>query len=334
MEVVLKKFFRIFAISILTLLAAVAVFALVQRVVYRRSVLSGIADAYITLAGNKKKFASAEAADAFMQEEGDAWWNGYDMPDNVKFTSKVDEEQTAGMQVFWLNRNEDAAQTAVLYLHGGAYVGAPQAVQWNICDAIASKSGCAVALPVYLTAPNFTYDECYDALLEFYDSMLATYAPSSIVLMGDSAGGGLALGFAMWLEELGYEQPRLIVVYSPELDITLSNPDLKAYEKIDAMLAIDGIVEMGRVWAGGADPADYRLSPINGDASSLAPIVLFAGTRELLYPDEIKFVEQARAQGADVTYYEGLNLGHCWPLYPTPEGAAAVETVADAILGK
>jgi acetyl esterase/lipase len=237
------------------------------------------------------------------------------------------------MQVFRLNADANEIETAVLYLHGGAYVNPPQKVQWDTCNAVATQAGCEVVLPVYLTAPNYTYDACYEALLELYDSMLETYAPSDIVLMGDSAGGGLALGFAMWLDELGYEQPRLIVAYSPEVDITLSNPDLEAYEKLDAMLAIEGIVEMGRVWAGGADPTDYRLSPIYGDASALAPIILFAGTRELLYPDEIKFVEQAKEQGADVTYYEGENLGHCWPLYPTPEGAEALKIVSDAIAG-
>lgn len=330
----MKKFLRVLFISIGSLLAIVAVFAAVQRVIYQRSVLSGIADAYITLAGNKKKFVSAEAADVFMQEQGDAWWNGYTIPENVNLSNNISEEQFAGMQVFWLNQSKDMPGTVVLYLHGGAYVGQPQAVQWNICDTIASQAGCTVVLPVYLTAPNFTYIECYDALLELYNSMLETYHPTDIVLMGDSAGGGLALGFAMWLSELGYEQPRLIVVYSPELDITLSNPDLKAYEKLDSMLAIDGIVEMGRVWAGGADPTDYRLSPINGDTSKLAPILLFAGTRELLYPDEIMFVNQAKALGTDIKYYEGKNLGHCWPLYPTPEGEAAVKIVVNAIMGE
>ncbi len=328
----MKKVFR----TILIALAAVALlaggFAAIQRVVYHRSVLSGIADAYITLAGNKKKFRTAEAADAFMQEQGAAWQDGYTIPDNVTFSVSLEEEQAAGMQVFWLNRGA-GGNAVVVYLHGGAYVNPPQKVQWDTCNAIAAQAGCAVVLPIYLTAPNYTYDECYDALLSFYDSLLNTYVPDDIVLMGDSAGGGLALGFAMWLDELGYDQPRLIVAYSPELDITLSNPDLKAYEKLDAMLAIDGIVEMGRVWAGGADPSDYRLSPINGDASSLAPIILFAGTRELLYPDEIKFVEQASQQGASVTYYEGANLGHCWPLYPTPEGKAALQTVSEAIRG-
>jgi acetyl esterase/lipase len=320
---------------IVTIVLAVLIggFAAVQRYVYKRSVLSGIADVYITLAGNKKKFETVEAADAFMQEQGEKWWDGYTMPENVSFDCSIVEEQTAGMQVFRLNADANEIETAVLYLHGGAYVNPPQKVQWDTCNAVATQAGCEVVLPVYLTAPNYTYDACYEALLELYDSMLETYAPSDIVLMGDSAGGGLALGFAMWLDELGYEQPRLIVAYSPEVDITLSNPDLEAYEKLDAMLAIEGIVEMGRVWAGGADPTDYRLSPIYGDASALAPIILFAGTRELLYPDEIKFVEQAKEQGADVTYYEGENLGHCWPLYPTPEGAEALKIVSDAIAG-
>ncbi len=330
----MKKFLRVGLISILTLVMLVGVFAAVQRFVYKRSVLSGIADAYITLAGNKKKFKTAEAADVFMQEQGEKWWDGYTIPDNVSFDCTVVEEQTADMQVFRLNSDANELGIAVLYLHGGGYVNPPQKVQWDTCNTIATQANCEVTLPVYFTAPNFTYDECYGALLELYDSMLTTYAPSDIVIMGDSAGGGLALGLAMWLGELGYEQPRLIIAYSPEMDIAMSNPDLKAYEKLDAMLAIDGIVEMGRVWAGGADPTDYRLSPIHGDTSNLAPIILFAGTRELLYPDEIKFVAQATEQGADVSYYEGENLGHCWPLYPTPEGAAALKIVSDAIAGR
>lgn len=329
----MKKAVTIAGIVLAALLALAGGFALVQRVVYHRSVLSGIADAYITLAGNKKKFASAEAADAFMREQGEAWWDGYEIPQNVRFDCMLEEERTAGMQVFWLNRDAAESDTVVLYLHGGAYVNPPQKVQWNACDTIAEQAGCSVVLPVYPTAPNFTFDECYDALLKLYDSILETHQPQDVVLMGDSAGGGLAIGFAMWLCELGYEQPAQIVAFSPEVDITLSNPDLKAYEKLDAMLAIDGIVEMGRVWAGGADTSDYRLSPINGDVTRLAPITLFAGTRELLYPDEVKFVQQAQEQGVTIDYHEGENLGHCWPIYPTPEGKKALAYVAERIAG-
>jgi len=330
----MKKILKILLIILAVLLLFAGGFALVQRVVYHRSALSGIADAYIMLAGNKKKFETAEAADVFMREQGEAWWDGYTIPENVHLGCTLEEEQTAGMQVFWLNRDAAKGDTVVFYLHGGGFVNPPQKVQWDTCDSIASQAGCSAVLPVYLTAPNFTFDQCYDALLELYDSILETHAPQDIVLMGDSAGGGLALGFAMWLDELGYKQPAQIVVYSPELDITLSNPDLEEYEKLDAMLAIEGIVEMGRVWAGGADPKDYRLSPINGDVSALAPITLFAGTRELLYPDEIRFVELAKEQGVTIDYHEGENLGHCWPLYPTPEGEEALAYVANKIAGE
>lgn len=327
----MKKALRVVLIVLAVLVFIVGGFALVQRVIYGRSMLSGIADAYITLAGNKKKFETAEAADAFMEKEGAAWQEGYTIPSQIKFACTMEEEQSAGMQVFWLNRDAAKSDTVVLYLHGGSFVNPPQAVQWNACDTIASQAGCSVVMPIYLTAPNYTFDQCYDALLELYTSLLKTHEPNDFVFMGDSAGGGLALGFAMWLDELGYEQPRQIIVFSPEVDITLSNPDLKKYEKLDAMLAIDGIVEMGRVWAGDADPSDYRLSPINGDVKNLAPVTLFAGTRELFYPDEIKFVEQAKTQGITIAYYEGKNLGHCWPIYPTPEGKSALKLVAGIV---
>jgi acetyl esterase/lipase len=93
--------------------------------------------------------------------------------------------------------------------------------------------------------------------------------------MGDSAGGGFALALAQALLEKELPQPGNIILISPWLDITMTNPEIPAFEEKDPMLAVYGLAEIGKVYAGNTDPGHYMLSPINGPVVGLAPITLF-----------------------------------------------------------
>ena len=92
--------------------------------------------------------------------------------------------------------------------------------------------------------------------------------------MGDSAGGGLALGLAEALRDEGDTLPEELILISPWVDLTMSNPDMKDYVKHDPMLGIDGLRRMGEVWANGLELTDPKVSPIFGDLSGLPPVTI------------------------------------------------------------
>lgn len=167
--------------------------------------------------------------------------------------------------------------------------------------------------PIYPLAPNHTYKDAYLLILNLYKKLLKEN--KEIILMGDSAGGGLALGFTLYLQKLNVKLPNKMVLLSPWVDITLSNPSIEEFEKNDPMLSCYGLVEYAKLWAGDLDLKDYKLSPINGDLSNLPDTLIFTGTNEILYPDLILFDKKLQKNKVKSELIIGKNMNHVYPLY-------------------
>lgn len=125
-----------------------------------------------------------------------------------------------------------------------------------------------------------------------------------IVIMGDSAGGQIALSFAQSLKEKQLPQPGHIVLLSPVLDATFSNPEAKKYEQEDPMLGIEGSKYLATLWAGDTPLEDYRISPINGEIEGLGHITIVIGTKETLYPDALKLSICSTTKALHMTLYK------------------------------
>lgn len=227
---------------------------------------------------------------------------------------------------------DGATGRAVVYLHGGSYTGEIAKQHWALISKLAD-AGVRVEVPLYGLAPQHTYREAYPFVTEVYRDLLAEVDASAVTIAGDSAGGGLALGFAQTLAADGLPQPRRLVLVSPWLDLTLSHPDLPALEPRDPWLNIDGTKEAGTVWAGGDDPTQPKLSPINGQLAGLAPMDVTVGTHELCLPDVLLLQQRAARAGASpqVTICDGAV--HVYPLVPAPEGRSAAKEIVRTISG-
>ncbi|MGK5529780.1 alpha/beta hydrolase fold domain-containing protein [Streptomyces sp. URMC 129] len=217
--------------------------------------------------------------------------------------------------------------SVVIYLHGGGYVNEIVKQHWALVSRLAD-AGARVEVPLYGLAPRHTYREAYPFLTDVYRQVLTDVEADRVTFVGDSAGGGLALGFAQTLAAAGLPQPRRLVLLSPWLDVTVSNPAVIALEDKDPWLGRSGALEAGRAWAGGDDPADPRLSPINGPVKGLAPITAYVGTHEMIYPDVLALRDRCAAEGVpfDLTVCEGAV--HVYPLIPVPEGRRAATDIA------
>jgi monoterpene epsilon-lactone hydrolase len=225
---------------------------------------------------------------------------------------------------------DGATGRAVVYLHGGSYTGEIAKQHWALISKLAD-AGVRVEVPLYGLAPQHTYREAYPFVTEVYRDLLAEVDASAVTIAGDSAGGGLALGFAQTLAADGLPQPRRLVLVSPWLDLTLSHPDLPALEPRDPWLNIDGTKEAGTVWAGGDDPTQPKLSPINGQLAGLAPMDVTVGTHELCLPDVLLLQERAAAAGAELRVTVCPGAVHVYPLVPAPEGRAEARRIVEEI---
>jgi acetyl esterase/lipase len=155
-----------------------------------------------------------------------------------------------------------------------------------------------------------------------------------VTLVGDSAGGGLSLALAQRLRDARRPLPPRIVLLSPWLDLTISDPRQGAIARTDPMLDIPGLRAAGRWYADDLSPDDPAVSPLFGDLAGLPPIALFAGTNDLVFPDSDRLRARAREAGVDLTYREYLGLFHIWPMAGIPEGERAMDEMAAYLSGR
>lgn len=244
-----------------------------------------------------------------------------ELPESLTFRTPVQSKRFHGMKVFALNW--EAGDATVLYLHGGAYINSFNPYQWRFMDTLAAEAHCRVLAPAYHLAPWADHRRAYDDLTVLWRALMDS-DPGRVILMGDSAGGGLALGLAQALAAAGDPLPEQLILLSPWVDVSMDNPDILPLQSVDPILHLALVKVHGRVWAAGADTHDPRVSPLYGDMTGLPPVTLFTGTRELLYPDILKVSEKLRAAGVQTRLVVGRGLNHDYPLMPLPEARAAV----------
>ena len=252
----------------------------------------------------------------------------YEIP-KLPYLTKVKSKNLFGCQMILFNEST-TTERIILYLHGGAYVNEMANLHIIFCDKLAKKVNATVFAPIYPLAPNHTYEETYNIVENLYNLILKFNKP--VIIMGDSAGGGLSASFCEYLGENDLTQPKHLILISPWVDVSMSG-DYEEYEELDPMLGVDGLREMGEAWAGDLDLKDYRLSPLFGDIKMLPRTTIFVGTHEIFYPDIIKFFNKLNDNGIDVEVNIGEEMTHVYPLYPmVPESKEAFKHIVEVIL--
>lgn len=332
-----RKIAKVAAVATGVPLAAAAGFTAVSHLGFHRSNMATASEVYHWLIGTRKRMNEPLTWDNYILSSADDNERLYSIPKAVDFHYKVmgfkvsiDEMDVDGSQVYLLNKR-DINDHAVIYLHGGSFLAQPTSNHWHFLDTVARRTRAEVIVPIYPLAPEHHWDESYALLEKLYDMTLSKYGADNVVLMGDEAGGGLAAGFAEKLLKEGKDQPHQLILISPWVDLTLNNPLIPSYQMHDPILSAYGMRKVGKLWADGLEGIDYRLSPVNGEVRGLRNVTVFAGTREILYPDARLFLERVRATGANAEFVEGRGLNNDFPLYPLPEANKAIDKIVNAI---
>ncbi len=253
----------------------------------------------------------------------------YKIPKRIYHT-KVESKDLFGCQMVLFN-DVEYSERLVIYLHGGIYVNEIVLPHITFCDKLAKKANACVYAPIYPLAPNHTYEETYEIVEKLYKQLLTIDKP--ITIMGDSAGGGLAVAFCEYLAVNDLPQPENLIGISPWIDISMSGD----YDEVefDPIGGIDSLREMGKAWAGDLDLKDYRVSPLFGDVTKLPKTTLFVGTHEVLYSDMQKFYKKLTDSDVDVELNIGEGMNHVYPIYPlVPESKEAFNHIIDVILNQ
>jgi acetyl esterase/lipase len=322
--------FKVASIAVAAPLATWAGFSAISHGVYHRSNMSTASEIYFLLTSNRRKLSDSIAFDNYLLEQAETNEKPVDVPELLTLKTSVESIDLEGTQTFLLNRR-DRNDRAVIYLHGGNFLRRPTIYQWKFADTVARRTRAEVFMPMYPLAPVHNHAEAHASIEAIYRKVAEEYGARNITLMGDGAGAGLAVSFAQRLGGLELEQPSHLILISPWVDITLGNPLVDEYESQDPLLAAFGLRKVGVLWARGTEDTNPLVSPINGEVRMLRNVMVFAGTRELFYPDAKLLYDRIAATGIHAEFHEGKGLNHSFPLYPTPEAAKAVEAIVSAV---
>jgi monoterpene epsilon-lactone hydrolase len=231
-----------------------------------------------------------------------------------RVTSRLHE----GMRSWVVAPRAATPTVRVFYFHGGGYVHPLTSDYWRLVRAL-TRAPAEVVVPAYPLAPDHTLAEVLPRLVRLVEALADDGLPT--VLMGDSAGGALVLAVARQLAERGGTAPSANILLSPWLDATLDEDEVAALEASDPMLAESGLRAAGRWWAGGRDPSDPLVSPVNAGLTGLAPTHLFIGRHDILRPAVDEFAANARRDGLELHVHEVVAMFHVWMTRAIPEGA-------------
>ena len=215
-----------------------------------------------------------------------------------------------------------------VFLHGGGYIEEIVPPHWRFVDFLTREGPTRCVVPIFPLAPRATAGDIVPALGRLLQKLLDEIGPDNVSVVGNSAGAGLAVAVAQWLRDHGHPQPRVLVLISPWLDASVSRKEQAAIAPVDPVQDIPGLIEAGRLYAGDLPVSHPFVSPLNGAFHSLAPMVVFSGTHDLLHPDSIALRDRAAQAGAEVDLHVKGHMPHNYALLPTPEGREARALVA------
>jgi epsilon-lactone hydrolase len=227
---------------------------------------------------------------------------------------------------------------AVLFLHGGGYVTGWGALYRHFTWRIATAARARVLAIDYRLAPEHPFPAALDDALAAYRWLVAGGAdPRRTAVMGDSAGGGLALALLLRLRDEGVELPAAAIALSPWTDLALTGASLSTNQKSDPMLSVADARLFAECYLAGADPRNPYASPLYGNPAGLPPTLIHVGSDEILHDDAVRMAQTLRAAGCRAEIEVWPRMPHVWHLFAPalPEAMQAIAnigTFADQVL--
>ncbi len=221
----------------------------------------------------------------------------------------------------------DRSNWHIMFLHGGAYSMEASQGHFNLIQKLIDTTKASITYVDYPLAPEATVDSTCAMVMKTYETLLQSLPNRQFVLMGDSAGGGLALSLALQIKAKGIKHPEKIILLSPWLDLGLSNPKINDLTQKDVILNPNALSAIAELYRGSHRLDDPMVSPQYGNLSGLGSIALFYGTHEIFYPDCVQLMAQHHLENVTILPYEYPQMQHDWLLLPIPESKQAIQDI-------
>ena len=216
----------------------------------------------------------------------------------------------------------------VLYFHGGVYVISDAFLSAGLASQVGRRTQAKVISVDYRLAPEHPYPAAVDDALAAYEALLDSgIAPSDIAFAGDSAGGGLAIATMVNARDHGLALPAAVFVMSPYVDLTLAGTTMETKREVDPLLSRELLQPRVADYTAGQDAAHPLISPVFADLSGLPPLIIQAGSHEVLLDDAVRLARRAGADDVEVTLDIIPGVPHVFQGYSPmlDEAAAALD---------
>ena len=234
-------------------------------------------------------------------------------PEEIEIDCNLETEQFIGRKVFILTpKNTQKTNKVILYLHGGSYVAETSSDHWNFLEKVVNDTGATIILPDYPLTPKYTYKDVFTMITPLYKEIIEEVDINNLILMGDSAGGGMSLALAERMGEENIQMPNKTILISPWLDVRLQNPEIDEVQKRDKELSKETLKLAGIAYAGEDGINSYLVNPIDGNLSKLKNLTILTGTNDILNPDIHVLQERAKQANVNIDIKEYEQAGHIW----------------------
>ena len=216
-------------------------------------------------------------------------------------------------------------RNVVLYFHGGVYVMGDASLAAGLASQVGRRTHAKVISVDYRLAPEHPYPAAVDDALAAYEGLLHDgIGPSDIAFAGESAGGGLAIATLVNARDRGLPLPAAAFVMSPYADLTLTGTTMETRREVDPLLSREALQARVTDYTSGQDAALGLISPVFADLSGLPPLIIQAGTHEVLLDDAVRLAQQAVTADVEVTLDITPGVPHVFQAYyPMLDEAAA-----------
>ncbi|MER8692874.1 alpha/beta hydrolase [Mesorhizobium opportunistum] len=223
---------------------------------------------------------------------------------------RVEPAMVGGIAGFWLRPPNARPGARMLYIHGGGYVLGSAEALTNFAGQIAARVGANTFVPDYRLAPEHPFPAAIDDAVAAYRGLVAEGA-ERIVVVGDSAGGGLTLALLSILaadKTKGMMQPVGAAVMSPWTDLALTGDTFQTRAEADPIFTRSVLQGFAEMYLQGQDATNPKASPLHAQLRNLPPIRIDVGDDELLLADSIRYADRAQASGVEIrlSVWEGM----------------------------
>lgn len=246
---------------------------------------------------------------------------------NVKKTSMD------GIHAEWVIAPNAVDDRVFLYLHGGAYIMGSCNTHRYLASKLSKSTGARVLVPEYRLAPENPFPAAIEDAVKVYRWLLSSgVSPESIIIGGDSAGGGLTLATLLSLRDENEAMPALAVLLSPWTDMEGTGESMETRADVDPWLSPGASRATPVIYIRDLDPRHPLVSPIYADLSGLPSMLVHVGSDEILLGDSARLVDRARAAGVEVTFKVWDEMWHVFQTFAIPEGQQAIDEIGEFVL--